>query len=62
MKKRGKNLNGKEKRVFFSGFRIRIDLMRIRLQHFYNCGSGSRTRIPDPDPEFDDLKLKKINN
>ncbi len=26
---------------------------------FYNCGSGSRIRIPDPDPGFDDLKLTK---
>jgi hypothetical protein len=24
-----------------SGFRIRIDLMRIRIHHFLNCGSGS---------------------
>jgi hypothetical protein len=24
------------------------------------CGSGFRIRIPDPDPGFDDLKLKKI--
>ncbi len=31
-----------------SGFRIRVDLMRIR--------------IPDPDPGFDDLKLKKNYN
>jgi hypothetical protein len=30
----------------WTGFWIRIDLMRIR--------------IPDPDPGFDDLKLKKI--
>jgi hypothetical protein len=35
--------------------RIRI---RIRIQHFSNCGSGFR--IPDPDPGFDDVKLKKI--
>jgi hypothetical protein len=27
---------------------------------FSNCGSGFRIRIPDPDPGFDDLKLKKI--
>jgi translation initiation factor 2-alpha kinase 4 len=39
-----------------AGFRIRIDLMRIRIQHFYNW----QIRIPDPDPGFDDLKLKKI--
>ncbi len=45
-----------------TGFRIRIDLMRIRIQHFSNCGSGFRIRIPDPDPRFDDLKLKKTNN
>jgi hypothetical protein len=28
-----------------TGFRIRIDLMRIRIQHFSNCGSGFRIRI-----------------
>jgi hypothetical protein len=48
--------------VLQSGFRIRIDLMRIRIRSgsriFSNCGSGFR--IPDPDPGFDDLKLKKI--
>jgi hypothetical protein len=47
----------------WTGFRIRIDLMRIRIririQHFSNCESGFRIRIPDPDPGFDDLKLKK---
>ncbi len=26
---------------------------------FSNCGSGFWFRIPDPDPGFDDLKLKK---
>jgi hypothetical protein len=31
--------------------------MRIRIQYFSNCGSGFR--IPDLDPRFDDLKLKK---
>jgi hypothetical protein len=37
-----------------AGFRIRIDLMRIRIriQHFF--------LIADPDPGFDGLKLKKI--
>ena len=25
-----------------------------------DCGSGFRIRIPDPDPGFDDLKLKQI--
>ncbi len=35
-----------------SGFRIRIDLMRIRIQLFF--------LIADPDPVFDDLKLKKF--
>ncbi len=49
---------------FSPGFRIRIDLMRIRIRSgsrfFYNCGYGFRIRIPDPDPGFDDLKLKKI--
>jgi hypothetical protein len=46
-------------RSVFAGFRIRIDLMRIRIriQNFSNCGSGFR--ITDPDPGFDDLKLKK---
>ncbi len=29
---------------------------------FSNCGSGFRIRILDPDPGFDDLKLKKIYN
>jgi hypothetical protein len=29
--------------------------IRIRIQHFSNCGSGFRI----PDPGFDDLKLKK---
>jgi hypothetical protein len=42
------------------GFRIRIDLMRIRIliriQHFFKL----RIRIPDLDPGFDDLKLKII--
>ncbi len=44
------------------GFRIRIDLMqiRIRMQHFFYL----RIWIPDPDPgsgsRIDDLKLKKI--
>jgi hypothetical protein len=42
------------------GLRIRIDLMRIRIQHFSKCGSGFRIRIPDPDPGFDDLKLKEF--
>jgi hypothetical protein len=32
-----------------------MDLMRIRIQHFFQL----RIRIPDPDPGFDDLKLKK---
>jgi hypothetical protein len=27
---------------------------------FSNCGSGFRIWILDPDPGFDDLKLKKI--
>jgi hypothetical protein len=27
-----------------------------------DSGSGSWIRIPDPDPRFDDLKLKKIDN
>jgi hypothetical protein len=27
---------------------------------FSNCGSGFRIRIPDPDPGFGDLKLKKF--
>ncbi len=35
-----------------AGFRIRIVLMRIRIQHFSNCGSGFRIRIPDPDPNW----------
>jgi hypothetical protein len=28
---------------------------------FFNCGSGFliQIRVPDPDPGFDDLKLKK---
>ncbi len=30
----------------WTGFRIRIDLMRIRIQHFF----WLRIRIPDPDP------------
>jgi hypothetical protein len=34
--------------------------LRIRIQHFSNCGSGFRIWIPDPDTGFDDLKLKKI--
>ncbi len=47
------------------GFRIRIDLMRIRIQIRINL-MRIRIRIriqhfsPDPDPGFDDLKLKKI--
>jgi hypothetical protein len=53
-----------------AGFRIRVDLMRnrIRIQHFFLL----RIRIPDPDPSFfpiadpdpgfDDLKLKKIRS
>jgi hypothetical protein len=50
-------------------FRIRIDLMRIRIririQHFFWLRiripyPGSGFRIPDLDPGFDDLKLKKI--
>ncbi len=56
------------KRVILShdhaGFWIRIDLMRIRIRIriliFSNCLSGLRVRVPDPDPGFDDLKLKKI--
>jgi hypothetical protein len=42
----------------YSGFRIRIDFMRIRIriQHFFSL----QIRIPDPDPGFDDLKLTKI--
>jgi hypothetical protein len=40
------------------GFRIRIDLMRIRIPD-PDSGSGFWIRIPDPDPGFDDLKLKK---
>ncbi len=43
-----------------AGFRIRIDLMRIRIRIQHYCGSGFRIRIPDPDPGFDDLKLEKI--
>ncbi len=43
-------------RALVPGFRIRIDLMRIRIQNFSNCGSGFW--IPDPDPGFDDLKLE----
>ncbi len=34
--------------MFWTGFRIRTDLMRIRIRLFSNCGSGFR--IPDPDP------------
>jgi hypothetical protein len=37
-----------------SGFLIRIDLMRIRIQLFF--------LIADPDPVFDDLKLKKFTD
>jgi hypothetical protein len=33
---------------------MRIDLMRIRIQHFFLMAD------PDPDPGFDDQKLKKI--
>jgi hypothetical protein len=29
---------------FYAGLRIRIDLMRIRIQHFSNCESGSSSR------------------
>ncbi len=46
---------GRKHVQFKPGFRIRIDLMRIRIQHFFKF----RKRIPDPDPGFDDLKLKK---
>ncbi len=41
--------------LFEAGFRIRIDLMRIRIQHFIKL----RIRIPDPDPGFYDQKLIK---
>jgi hypothetical protein len=29
---------------FYAGLRIRIDLMRIRIQHFSTCVSGSSSR------------------
>jgi MoxR-like ATPase len=54
-------VNNHEHTDIQAGFRIRIYLMRIRklirIQHFSNCGSGFR--LPDPDPGFDDLILKK---
>ncbi len=37
-------------------------MARVSDPHFSNCGSGFRIRIPDPDPGFNDLKLKKIYN
>jgi hypothetical protein len=47
-----------------SGFRIRIDLLGSGYGSgssiFSNCGSGFGIRIPDPDPGFDDIKLKKL--
>jgi hypothetical protein len=53
--------------VVIAGFRIRIDLMRIRIRirisAFFLIAdpySGSGFRIRDPDPGFDDLKLRKI--
>jgi hypothetical protein len=47
-------------RLNVAGLRIRIDLMRIQIQFFSNCGSGFWIRIPDPDPGFDDLTLNKF--
>ncbi len=45
-----------------SGFRIRIDLMRIRIQIGIQHFLSLRIRTPDPDPGLDDLKLKQIYN
>ena len=49
--------------LWWAGFRIRIHF--IRIQHFFliadpDPGSGTWIRNPDPDPGFNDLKLKKI--
>jgi hypothetical protein len=45
----------------YPGMRIRIDLMRIRIQQFYNCGSGSSSgyRVFDDQKFKKNLKLKK---
>jgi hypothetical protein len=43
------------------GFRIRIDLMRIRIQHFFLIADPDpESRIRIPDPGFDGQKLQKI--
>ncbi len=50
---------------FFSGFWIRIDLMRIliqiRIQHFLNCGSGFRIQIQGWWSKIE-KNYKKFNN